>query len=179
MRIVWTSTWFDPDKERQAAQGLADAGVSVISMQQDSPAAGQVAQDAGLKWSGHNDNMERFAPDAWLTGALWNWGPFYVETTRQVLEGNWKSEEYYGNMDDGVVQLAPFGKSVDEETRALIEERKQETIDGTFAPFDGPVRDQDGKVRIPEGETATLEQLLAMDYLVEGCVGNIPKNPEE
>jgi basic membrane protein A len=110
---------------------------------------------------------------------VWNWGPFYVETTRQVLEGNWQSEEYYGNMDDGVVQLAPFGKSVDEETRGLIEERKQETIDGTFAPFDGPVRDQDGEVRIPEGETATLEQLLSMDYLVEGCVGDIPENPEE
>jgi basic membrane protein A and related proteins len=179
MRVVWTSTWFDPDKERQAAQGLADAGVSVIAMQQDSPAAGQVAQDEGLKWAGHNDNMERFAPDAWLTGPLWNWGPFYVETTRQVLEDNWQSEEYYGHMSDGIVKLAPFGKSVDEETRALIEERKQQTIDGEFDPFTGPVRDQDGEVRIPEGETATLEQLLEMDYLVEGCIGDIPENPEE
>ena len=178
MRVVWTSTWFDPDKEKQAAQGLADAGVSVISMQQDSPAAGQVAEDEGLKWTGHNDDMERFAPEAWLTGPLWNWGPFYVETTRQVLEDNWKSEEYYGDMSDGLVKLAPLGDSVDEETARMIEEKQKETVEGSFDPYTGPVRDQDGKVRIPEGETASLEHLFSMNYLVEGVIGKIPENPE-
>lgn len=178
MKVVWTSTWFDPDKEKQAAQGLADAGVSVISMQQDSPAAGQVAEDEGLKWTGHNDDMERFAPEAWLTGPLWNWGPYYTETTRKVLEDNWKSEEYYGNMSDGLVKLAPLGKSVDEETTKLIEEKKQEIVDGDFEPYSGPVKDQNGKIRIPEGEVASLEHLLSMDYLVEGVIGELPENPE-
>ena len=41
------------------------------------------------------------------------------------------------------------------------------------------MRDQDGEIRIPEGETATLKQLLSMDYLVEGTIGEIPENPEE
>jgi len=174
-RVVWTSTWFDPDKERQAAQSLADAGVDVIGMQQDSPAAGEVAQEAGIKWVGHNDNMERFAPEAWLTGPLWNWGPFYTETARKVLDDSWQSEEYYGTMADGLVQLSPFGESVSEETRRLIEEKKQATIDGAFAPFTGPVRDQNGEVRIPEGEEASLDQLFSMDYLVEGVIGEIPE----
>jgi basic membrane protein A and related proteins len=179
MKVVWTSTWFDPDKEKQAAQGLADAGVTVISMQQDSPAAGQVAEDEGLKWTGHNDDMERFAPEAWLTGPLWNWGPYYTKVTKQVLEDNWKSEEYYGNMSDGLVKLAPLGKSVDEETTKMIEEKKQEIVAGDFEPYTGPIKDQSGKVRIPEGEVASLEHLLSMDYLVEGVIGELPKNPEE
>lgn len=147
-------------------------------MQQDSPAAGQVAEDEGLKWTGHNDDMERFAPEAWLTGPLWNWGPYYTETTRKVLEDNWKSEEYYGNMSDGLVKLAPLGKSVDEETTKLIEEKKQEIVDGDFEPYTGPIKDQDGKVRIPDGEIASLEHLLSMNYLVEGVIGEIPENPE-
>src|SRR3712207_8441509 len=47
--------------------------------------------------------------------------------------------------------------------------RSQQAItDGEFEPFTGPVRDQEGNVRIPEGKTATLEELLSMDYLVEG-----------
>ncbi|MEJ7820596.1 MAG: BMP family ABC transporter substrate-binding protein, partial [Rubrobacteraceae bacterium] len=138
MQVVWTSTWFDPDKEKQAAQGLTDSGVDVIGMQQDSPAAGKVAQDAGLKWAGHNDDMERFAPEAWLTGPLWNWGPFYTKTAQQVLDGSWKSGQYYGTMADGMVKLAPFGESVDEETRKLIDEKKQATIDGKFDAFAGP-----------------------------------------
>jgi basic membrane protein A len=175
MQIVWTSTWFDPDKEKQAAQGLADSGVDVIGMQQDSPASGKVAQDAGLKWTGHNDNMERFAPEAWLTGPLWNWGPFYAKTAQEVIDGKWKNDQYYGTMADGMVKLAPFGESVEEDTRKLIEEKKQATIDGDFNAFAGPVKDQDGKVRIPKGKEASLEDLFSMDYLVEGVKGKIPK----
>ncbi len=178
MQVVWTSTWFDPDKEKQAAQGLTDSGVDVIGMQQDSPAAGKVAEDAGLKWAGHNDDMERFAPEAWLTGLLWNWGPFYTKTAQQVLDGSWKSGQYYGTMADGMVKLAPFGESVDEETRKLIDEKKQATIDGKFEAFAGPIKDQDGKVRIPEGKEASLDDLFSMDYLVEGVKGKIPESAE-
>jgi basic membrane protein A and related proteins len=178
MQVVWTSTWFDPDKEKQAAQGLVDSGVSVIGMQQDSPAAGNVAEEADIKWCGHNDNMERFAPNAWLTGPLWNWGPYYTETARKVIDGTWKSENYYGTMADGLVQLSPLGDSVTDRARQEIEEKKQAIIDEKFNVFAGPVRDQNGEVRIPEGEEATLDDLFSMDYLVEGVVGKIPEGGE-
>lgn len=178
MQIVWTSTWFDPDKEKQAAQGLVDSGATVVAMQQDSPAAGNVAEEAGVKWCGHNDNMERFAPSAWLTGPLWNWGPYYTETARKVIDGTWKSDNYYGNMADGMVQLSPLGDSVTERARREIEAKRQATIDGEFDPFGGPVRDQNGEVRIPEGEKATLDDLFSMDYLVEGVVGKLPESGE-
>ncbi|MDQ3590389.1 MAG: BMP family ABC transporter substrate-binding protein [Actinomycetota bacterium] len=174
-QLVWTSTWYGPDTEKQAAESLVNAGVDVLGMQQDSPATGQVAEAEGVKWTGFNDDMERFAPNAWLTGLKWNWGPYYTNTAQQVLDGKWKSDEYYGTMADGIVGLAPYGKSVSEETKKRIEERQQAIIDGEFEPFTGPVRDQEGNVRIPEGETATLEELLSMDYLVEGVIGKVPK----
>jgi basic membrane protein A and related proteins len=174
-QLVWTSTWYGPDTEKQAAESLVNAGVEVLGMQQDSPAAGQVAEEAGIKWTGFNDDMERFAPNAWLTGLKWHWGPYYIKTARQVLAGEWKSDEYYGTMADGIVGLAPYGKSVSDETKKLIEDKKQAIIDGEFEPFTGPVKDQEGNVRIPEGQTATLEELLSMDYLVEGVIGKVPK----
>ena len=174
-RLVWTSTWYGPDTEKQAAESLVNAGVDVLGMQQDSPATGQVAEEEGVKWTGFNDDMERFAPNAWLTGLKWNWGPYYIKTAQQVLDGKWKSDEYYGTMADGIVGLAPYGKSVSEDTKKRIEEKQQAIIDGEFEPFTGPVKDQEGKVRIPKGETATLEELLSMDYLVEGVIGKVPK----
>jgi basic membrane protein A len=174
-QLVWTSTWYGPDTEKQAAESLVNAGVDVLGTQQDSPATGQVAEDEGVKWTGFNDDMERFAPNAWLTGLKWNWGPYYIKTAQKVLDGKWKSHEYYGTMADGIVTLAPYGKSVSEETKKRIEEKKQAIIDGEFEPFTGPIKDQEGKVRIPEGERATLEELLSMDYLVEGVIGKVPK----
>lgn len=174
VQVVWSSTWFGPDIERQAAESLLDAGADVIAMHQDSPAPGQAAEDAGAKWVGYNSDMEQFAPEAWLTAPVWSWGPYYLETSKQVLDGTWTSEQYYGNMADGLVDLAPFGDSVSADTQALIEQRKQEIIDGEFEIFAGPLNDQDGNEILAEGETATLEELLATDYLVEGVVGSIP-----
>ena len=174
-QLVWTSTWYGPDTEKQAAESLVNAGVDVLGMQQDSPATGQVAEEEGVKWTGFNDDMERFAPDAWLTGLKWNWGPYYIKTAKQVMNGTWKSDEYYGTMADGIVTLAPYGKSVSEETKKRIEEKKQTIKSGEFEPFTGPIKDQEGRVRIPKGKTATLEELLSMDYLVEGVIGKVPK----
>ena len=174
--VVWTSTWFGPDIEKQAAESLLDQGMDVIGQHQDTPAPGQAAQEAGAKWTGYNSDMEQFAPEAWLTATVWNWGPYYIETAQQVIDGTWESDQYYGDTASGMVDLAPFGASVSNETAAAIEAKQAEIADGTFAPFTGPVRDQSGEVRIPEGETAPLEDLLAMDYFVEGVEGEIPSD---
>jgi basic membrane protein A and related proteins len=171
VQVVWTSTWFDPDKEKQAAESLLDAGVDVVSQHQDTPATGEAAQAKGAKWVGYNDDMSRFAPEAWLTASIWDWGPYYTKTAEEVLAGTCSNAAYYGNMADGMVDIAPFGDSVDAETKALIEETAAAIRDGSFAPFTGPIVAQDGTEKYAEGETATLEELLSMDYFVEGVIG--------
>ena len=175
VQVAWTSTWFGPDIEKQAAESLLAAGVDVVSQHQDTPATGEAAAAANAKWVGYNDDMSRFAPEAWLTASIWDWGPYYIETADKVLDGTWKSEQYYGDMADGLVGLAPFGASVDSATRQLIEEKAEAIRNGSFKPFTGPVRDQAGDVRIPEGTSASLEALLGMDFFVEGVIGTIPE----
>ncbi len=165
VQVVWTSTWFDPPKEGTAAQSLLDAGADVIAMHQDSAAPGQAADGAGAKWVGYNTDMTEFAPGAWLTAAVWDWGPFYLKTAQEVEAGTWQSEAYYGNMADGMVDIAPFGESVSADTRALIEERKAEIIDGTFSVFPDPIVDQDGAER-------ELGNIFEMNYFVEGVIGS-------
>ena len=165
VQVVWTSTWFDPPVEGDAAQSLLDAGADVIAMHQDSPAPGQAAEEAGAKWVGYNTDMTEFAPNAWLTAPIWDWGPFYLSTAEAVRAGTWESDAYYGNMADGMVDLAPFGPSVSQETKDLIEQRKEEIIDGSFAVFPDPIVDQDGNSR-------PLGDIFSMDYFVEGVIGS-------
>jgi basic membrane protein A and related proteins len=172
VQVIWTSTWFGPDLERQAAEAALDAGADVIAMHQDSPAPGQAAEDRGAKWVGYNSDMSQFAPSAWLTAAVWDWGPFYLQRAREVLDGTWVSQSYYGNMADGMVDLAPFGASVPQDVRDLIEARKQEIIAGTFHVFRGPLLDQAGNIIYADGEIPTLGQLLSTDYFVEGVIGS-------
>ncbi len=165
VQVVWTSTWFDPPVEKTAAESLLDAGADVIAMHQDSAAPGQAAEAAGAKWVGYNTDMTEFAETAWLTAPIWDWGPFYLKTTQEVAAGTWESAAYYGNIADGMVDLAPYGESVSDETIALIEERKQQIIDGTFSVLPDPIVDQDGNER-------ELGDIFSMNYFVEGVIGS-------
>lgn len=172
VQVVWTKTWFGPDEEKQAAESLLDQGVDVLSQHQDTPATGEAADAVGAKWVGYNDDMSRFAPDAWLTAPIWDWGPYYTKTAESVLDGTCPNDQYYGNMADGMVMLAPFGDSVDADTQATIDETGAKIIDGSFKPFTGPIMDQDGNEKYAEGASATLEELLSMDYFVKGVKGS-------
>jgi basic membrane protein A len=165
VQVVWTSTWFDPPVEGEAAKALLDSGADVIAMHQDSPAPGQEAEAAGAKWVGYNTDMTEFAPNAWLTAAIWNWGPFYLETAQQVRDGTWKPEAFYGDMAGGMVDIAPFGPSVASDIQQLILERKQQIVDGTFSVFPDPIVDQDGNQR-------ELGDIFGMDYFVQGVIGS-------
>ncbi len=170
--VVWTSTWFDPTAEKEAAQSLLNKGIDVVAQHQDTPGPGEAAEAAGAKWIGYNDDMSRFAPKAWLTAPVWDWGPFYIKTVKDVMAGTWKSEQYYGTMADGLVNLAPVADSVPAETRTAIDETKAKIISGEFAPFTGPIMKQDGSEAIADGVKAPLGDLLKMDYFVKGINGS-------
>ena len=104
VQIVWTNTWFDPAVERTAAQSLVYDHVSVLADGQDSPTTGEVAKAAGLKWIGYDSNQESFAPNSWLTGTEYNWGPYYVMEVKAAMNGTWTSPFWYGSLADGFVQ---------------------------------------------------------------------------
>jgi basic membrane protein A and related proteins len=172
VEVVWTSTWYDPAVEKEAAESLLDQGVDVVAQHQDTPSPGQAAEERGASWVGYNSDMSEFAPDAWLTAPVWDWGPHYIETVEAVIDGTWTPREVYGTMAEGMVGLAPYGPNVDEDTQASIDERRQEIEDGTFAPFTGPLNDQDGELRVEDGVEMTLPELLSIDWFVEGVIGS-------
>lgn len=172
VQVSWTKTWFDPTIEKEASESLLDAGVDVLGMHQDTTAAGVAAEARGAKWVGYNSDVKEAAPAAWLTAPTWNWGPFYVQTAKAFAGGTCPNDEYYGSMADGMVTLASFGDSVDADTQALIAEKAAAIIDGSFAPFTGPVTDQDGNEVVAADVRPELLDLLGMSYFVNGVIGS-------
>jgi basic membrane protein A len=177
VRVVWTNTWFDPAKERQAAEALLDGGADVIAQHQDTAGPQQAAEDRGLYGVGYNADMAPLAPGAVLTSAIWNWAPYYIDIVESVMNGTWESEQYWGGWQDGVVDMAPIADFVPDDIRTAIEEEVarfksgEETI---YTIFTGPIADQTGEVRVPEGQAMTDEELLSMNWFVEGVEGEIP-----
>lgn len=175
VRVVWTNTWYDPAKEKMAALSLLDAGADVLAMYQDSPATLQAAQERGKLAFGNDSDARHYAPKAFLTASVWNWGPYYVRVAKAVIEGTWKPEAYWGPMKDGIVDLAPLSDLVPPQAKAKVEEVKKAIFAGRLDPFQGPIRDQSGRLRVPAGRKMTDEELLAFDWFVEGVEGTIPR----
>jgi basic membrane protein A len=172
VRLVWTHSWFDPKKERQAAESLVAAGADVLGQNVDSPSAGQYAQSKKIPWVGYNSNAKKFAPTSWLTAAVYDWSVYYVPRVKAAMNGTWKTGFYYGSLKDKFVGLAPYGPKVTAKTKAAIAKKKKALINGTFYEFTGPLYDQSGKLRVKKGKRLTVKELYAMNWLVKGTIGS-------
>jgi len=172
VKIIWTNSWFDPAKETKAAENLHSAGADVIGQNVDSPAAGQYSEKNGVPWVGYDSNGQKFAKNQWLTGAVYNWGPYYVSRVKAAMNGTWKTGNYYGSLKDGFVQLAPFGKGVSAKTKKLIAQQEALLKSGKWNEFSGPIYDQSGKLRIKPGHRPSFNDLYSMNYLVKGVIGS-------
>jgi len=207
MEVRWINTWYDPDKEKQAAQSLLDAGVDIILIGSDTPGPLVAAANAG-KWAFTYDYINSCspAPEKCLGTPYWNWGPVYLNAVKQIQAGTWKPGNDYLDADTGIVGFYGFMEGqtpqpgVPAEVIPLVQAKLAEMLAGTFTRFDifkGPIMDNTGKVIVPAGQSLTQEDLegidagtiaafsltdrtactICMNWLVEGIQGTIPAMP--
>jgi basic membrane protein A len=123
--------------------------------------------------------MSKKVPEAALTSPMFVWGPYYINVVKQVLDGTWTTNQYWGGWVDGVVELAPIGAMVSEEikTQVLAEADKFKSGEQTiFTIFTGPLKDQTGAEKVATGVAMTGEELLSINWFVEGVIGEIPSS---
>jgi basic membrane lipoprotein Med (substrate-binding protein (PBP1-ABC) superfamily) len=177
VKLVWTNSWFDPTKEKQAAQSLHAAGACVLGQNVDSPATGQLAQSVGIPWVGYDSDASKFAPKSWLTASVYNWGPYYLRRVKAAMDGTWKPGFYYGSIADGFTKVAPYGPGVSAKTKALIAAKEKALARHPGQEFTGPLFDQSGKLRVARGVQMQVlkggtNSLYGMNWLVRGVIGS-------
>ena len=174
IKVVWVNSWYDPGKEGDAAKAMIDQGADIISQHTDSPAPLQVAENRSVMGFGQASDMIGFAPKAQLTAIVDDWNGYYVARAKAVLDGSWKSGDTWGGFKDGMVQMAPF-TNMPEEVAKLAQKTVDGIASGTLHPFQGPIRNQQGEMKIKKGAVMSDDDLLRMDWYVEGVEGSLPK----
>jgi len=172
VRVVWTRTWFDPVKEREAAVALLDAGADIIAQHQDTTEPQKAAKERGLLSIGYDSDMRSFVGDSVLVSPVWNWGTYYAATVKAALNGTWKTHQYWGGLKDGIVELSAFSPKVPAAVRDLAAARQKAILSGTWDVFYGPVADQKGKQVVPAGGKMSDAEMLNMNFFVQGVVGS-------
>jgi simple sugar transport system substrate-binding protein/basic membrane protein A len=178
----FTGAWCDPAKQADATNSLIGQGADVISQHQDCTSTIiKTAESKGAYSVGYHYDASSLAPQGWLTGSAWQWGPLYIAMVKSILAGTFSGGKFNTNYTAGFTStdvasplaLAPFGPSVTSDTKNLVNAAKAKILAG-MSPYTGPITDQSGTVRIPAGVTATADQLSSLCYLVKGVVGTVP-----
>lgn len=176
VKVVWASTWYDPAKEREAAETLILQGADILTQHTDSAAVIQAAESKGIYAIGYHSDMSVYGKKAHLTSTVHNWGPLYLAKAKSVLEGSWKSEDLWPGIAEGTTDLAPLNPAIPEDVQQLVAEKKQAIKEGKLHVFDGPVYNQAGEEVVPAGSTLEDGKLLGFDWYVKGVEGKLPQS---
>ena len=115
--------------------------------------------------------------------SLWHWGKFYEKIIRSVLDGSWSDLDstaetgqainYWWGLASGVIDMV-YAPGIPPQTRRLVELVRANIINGTFRPLEGPVYDNNGRLRIHQGEILTPSDIVKIDWLASNVAGSIP-----
>ncbi|MEO0772393.1 MAG: BMP family ABC transporter substrate-binding protein [Pseudomonadota bacterium] len=174
-RIIWVYTWFDPQKEADAANALIDQGADVILQHTDSTAPQAAAQAAGnVVTFGQASDMAEYGPFPRVSSIIDNWAPYYIERTQAVIDGTWETVATWDGIDTGMVEIGEITDAVPAEVKAEALAMVEAMRTGEYKPFTGPINKQDGTLWLADGEVADDGTLAGMDFYVEGLTGEIP-----
>ena len=175
-KAIWVNTWYDPGKERQAADTLIAQGADNVAQNTDSPASIQAAQEKGTYAFSIDADMSGFGKKAQLSGTTEDWSGYYIAETKKVLDGTWTGERHTRwGLKEGMVVMAPLNPVIPPAAVKVFEEKKAAIIAGTLNPFAGPIKDNTGKEMVAAGATMPEATFSSLNWYVEGIDGSVPK----
>jgi basic membrane protein A and related proteins len=174
-KVVWVNEWFDPPKETEAATSLINGGADILFQNTDSPAVLKTAEEKGKRAFGWDSDMTAYGPKAHLASSVINWGPYYVQTIHDVLDGKWTGGKHtWWGVKEGAIDIVSLASDVPDTAKAKIDEVKAGLKDGSFAIWKGPLKDNAGKEVLKKDEVATDDFMRGINFYVKGVEGKVP-----
>ena len=174
-KVVWVNGWFDPPKETEAATALINGGADVLFQNTDSAAVLKTAEAKGKRAFGWDSDMTAYGPKAHLASAIINWGPYYIKSTQEALDGTWKGGSgIWWGVKEGAIDIVSIAADVPAETAARVAEVKKGLSDGTYNIWKGPITDNTGKPMVAKDAVGDDKYLSGMNTYVKGVEGKVP-----
>lgn len=176
VKMVWVNSWYDPAKEKEAANSLIATGVKVLGMQGSSPSVQQAAEAAGIYSIGFHVDMRQYGPKANLTSFMWNWEPIYTDIVTRYASGDKTGHNYFWGIDKGCAGIAPINTDlVKPELIKEVEGLSDKIKSGEVKVFVGPLSDNEGTQLLKDGEVFSDQKLQDLGFLLDNVEGALPK----
>ena len=135
--------------------------------------------------------------DIMVVGSWENWSDLYEKVLLDVHGGKWRPTELSWSLKEGALRLGGMGEPFNPDILPLLRAVRVKTLDvgeltlpdlvqkraeqmkyEAFEPFTGPIKDQNGKIRVQNGSRLRsryldYSRLDAMDWLLDNVRGSI------
>jgi basic membrane lipoprotein Med (substrate-binding protein (PBP1-ABC) superfamily) len=168
VKAVMISSFFDPPKATAATEALLNENINFLFSVMDEPSFLQVANKAGVWTATWNTDVRQFGPDVYVNTLQLNWGPYYVQQAKAMLDGTWTAKK---QPDLLPLDLGAWGDKVPQEVRTKVDDVRKKLLSGELNPYTGPIKDDKGAVRVKEGEKLDDQKAYLIDWSAEGVTG--------
>jgi hypothetical protein len=207
VEVAYTSTWYDHDTERRAAEFLLNnRSVKLIAQHQDTIEPQLAALRAGATSIGYNADMALQVGDSVLISLQFEWAVVYAHFVRQLLgmctdedleamnttvcKTGWVvGEQYFPGYQEGAMSLTSPSWKVSAHAKSAMLKAQTALLSrnrGVEAVFCGPLAsnsesDKDGlkEPQVAEGRCLNDGQILGMMYYVRGATVKAVFEPEK
>ena len=169
MEVKYTNSWASFDLEKECADALISDGCVLISQHADTTGAPTACEAKKIPCVGYNIDMIPTAPDAALTSATINWGPYYTYAVQSVIDGTAIETDWAKGVKDGADAITELNdKTVAEGTKEAVEEAQKGIEDGTLHVFDTSKFTVGGKTLEELVESGDKDATKLKDYIKDG-----------
>ncbi len=172
--VKWSDSWTGEEENAKATEELLEElDIDVLAIHTDASSPLEIADGNGIWTIGYNvDNSQRF-PNTYLTAPVWHWEYFYEPRILECLQGKFLGAHFWEGVETGIVDLEPFTEKVKPGIAEKVEEERSRLMSGTFDVFYGPIMDNEGNIRVKEGQSMTDNAMLNdFFWYVEGVVAD-------
>jgi len=137
MDVKFTGSWYDEQKEKEAAQALIGGGCVLISQHADSMGAPTACETAGVPNVSYNGSTVAACPNTFIVSSRIDWTPYFKYMIECVDGGKEIDTDWTGTIETGSVVLTEINeKAAAKDTAKKLEEVKAKLLDGSLNVFD-------------------------------------------
>lgn len=137
MDVKFTGSWYDEQKEKEAANALISGGCVLISQHADSMGAPTACEQAGVPNVSYNGSTVAACPKTFIVSSRIDWTPYFKYMIECVQKDEKIKTDWTGTIETGSVVLTDINdKAAAPGTKEKIAEVKAKLLDGSLKVFD-------------------------------------------
>ena len=137
MDVKFTGSWYDEQKEKEAAQALIAGGCVLISQHADSMGAPTACETAGVPNVSYNGSTVAACPNTFIISSRIDWTPYFKYMIKCVQDGKAIDADWTGTIETGSVVLTDINETAAAAgTKEKLDEVKAKLLDGSLNVFD-------------------------------------------